>query len=222
MEENKNFVKLFLNEGIYVLDEQMPMLAKNTEEAPDAKQSKRDTPAIEAQPKPEPDEKIAPPLPKPEIEPVIAKEPETSLQQPVPSPQNEAVPEATIDFYGQNRKGILILTDYSDEKHLSIGDSEFLKKILQAVNLTFDDIALVNIARHNTPAQLNKVNQFGAKTVIAFGIKNESLGAVHQTTHYELVDQGEMHVLCADALSTIATDNDKKRKLWTNLKQMFL
>ena len=51
-----------------------------------------------------------------------------------------------IDFTGQNLKKILVLVDEQHQQFLTPADEAFLKKVLQAVKVDLNDIALVNMA----------------------------------------------------------------------------
>lgn len=131
----------------------------------------------------------------------------------------EAVP--TLKYFGKNLKKVLILFANNDEEKLPAQQEIFLGKIIHAVGLNFDDIALVNAA-DLSEALMEQLNHFDARIQISFGVKNQALHFKPSLVPYKIYKDAAKAIFLADDLEVIETEQEKKVKLWTNLKTLFL
>jgi hypothetical protein len=108
-------------------------------------------------------------------------------------------------------------------EYLSENDEAFLMKILQAVQLTQDDIALVNAWHFQSEVhQPEAFNNISYKTLITFGDLPEAVFFRKYLTKYQWNKDDENRVyLQVDALKEIANDRTKKQLLWKNLQEIF-
>lgn len=154
-------------------------------------------------------------------EPLLENEP--LVKEPVE--KLEATPEIVhparvLEYAGKNLKKILILFENPNQEKLPSAQELFLGKILHAVNLNFDDIALVNAARLDD-ALMRQVSDFDAIVQISFGVKNLGLDFKPDTPPYKIFKARAKTLLLADHLEAIERDKEKKVSLWTNLKSLF-
>lgn len=99
-------------------------------------------------------------------------------------------------------------------------DEAFLEKILQAVNLNFDEVKLINLLACSPEDDWSEWVEIPAHYLIAFGTEIPLVSAnipLYALQHHQAVSFFKAH-----SLEEIANDQEKKRLLWAALKQMFL
>ncbi|MFN6944815.1 MAG: hypothetical protein ACK4ND_07685 [Cytophagaceae bacterium] len=136
---------------------------------------------------------------------------EVTIETPV---KTETKP--VITFSGNNKKGILVI---SEEAAIAENPqmNELFLKILSAVGLSDNDIAL-SIFSPSVEAK-EYLNQVHSLKVISFGLKPQFFGLGSDL--YQLIEGRERTYLFIDNITTIASDVNKKKMLWENLKKMF-
>jgi len=127
---------------------------------------------------------------------------------------NGAVDDTTA-FMGMNKKGIVILVHDSGADCLPPDHEELLRKILASVQLTMDDVYVINTF-HYKEAPLS----FGSR-VVSFGDENLSLHS-EITEKYKIINVEGIEILPIDSLVQIGQSVELKKKLWSCLKEMFL
>jgi len=122
---------------------------------------------------------------------------------------------------GENKRQILLLVEEVEEHYISPSNRELLEKILQSVQLTLDDVNVVNVAQAPTPDLVASEMVFS--TCISFGMPPEAWQFCNFFKKYEVDrdDNGQAY-LWADSLTEIAEDVEKKKLLWLSLKSLFL
>ncbi|WKN43076.1 hypothetical protein [Tunicatimonas pelagia] len=134
---------------------------------------------------------------------------------------NETQDETAYRPLGSNRCKILLLVEELQELHLSDSGKELLEKILLALELSFDDVCLVNVSQCETPDHLEGELDF--KTCISFGMPPEPWQFSNFSRKYEIIrDESQRAFLWADPLAEVAADVEKKKMLWLSLKALFL
>jgi len=156
------------------------------------------------------------------------------FQEPVylvPDPVNPTLGETsesehsanspTYTPLGSNQKQILLLVEETGEQHISETNLELLEKILQSVQLSLDDVCLVNAAQAQIPDAV--VGKVTFSTYISFGMPPAAWQFCNFFKKYEVGrdDNGQAY-LWADSLTEIAEDVEKKKLLWSSLKSLFL
>ena len=125
-----------------------------------------------------------------------------------------------IDHLGQNLKEILVLVKEQDQNFLNQGDEEFLKKVLLAVNIDLNDIALVNIASLKQE-KVDDIRKFPHGLRLCFmETIPEALADPRLKLYQNIQDDGKKILWC-NQLSVIAADKGLKIKLWQELKLIF-
>lgn len=142
------------------------------------------------------------------------KDPEIStVKEPEPVIDHE------IEFFGENKKQVCIIVDYDNDEWIIPKDKLVLQKILTAVDLSFDDIALVNVNRLPDYDLEKIINLIPNAKVISYGI-SESL-TLDIEKNKVITDDNRQLLCCSDSLTSIAMSKQKKTVLWNNLKEMF-
>ncbi|MGI9544411.1 MAG: DNA polymerase III subunit psi [Cyclobacteriaceae bacterium] len=112
-------------------------------------------------------------------------------------------------FWGNNKQGILILVSNLTLTSLSSEEDEVLQKILLSVELTYDDVAIVNANKSN-------FEEIDFKKALCFGIPVQQ-----QHNYYQVEEVKGKQWLLVDSLAEIAQDRSKKKKLWQHLQLLF-
>ena len=112
-------------------------------------------------------------------------------------------------FMGGNSQGILIVVSNPTTDFLSSEEDKLLQKILLSVELTYNDVAIVNVPKLSFEA-------IDFKKVLSFGVPHSP-----QTNYYQVEEIEGKHMLLVDSLSEIAQDRNKKKRLWQHLQLLF-
>lgn len=136
-------------------------------------------------------------------------------------PEADGPPKLPVlPYEGKNLKKVLLLFQNKKEEKLPKQEELFLGKILHAVNLNFDDVALLNIESVEEEAYPH-LNHFDAPVWISFGVTHPNLIVAPTFPKYEIKKIANGKCLLADPLEEIEKEKEKKVKLWNSLKLMF-
>ncbi len=159
--------------------------------------------------------------------PFFFQEPVYLVPDPIDSTLVEANPNEHSEdspIYtplGGNKKQILLLVEEVGEQYISQPNRELLEKILQSVQLSLDDVYLVNVLQAEAPDSVEGGIKF--YTCISFGMPPEAWQFCNFFKKYEVDrDNNGQAYLWADSLTEIAEDVEKKKLLWLSLKSLFL
>jgi hypothetical protein len=141
----------------------------------------------------------------------------TSSQQK--SQAGEANPKL---IFGKNLRNLLVLVEDPAHPVMERADGLFLKDVLKAVQYTFDDVAIVNIAHCISEADWKAVNAIPFTHLFSFGVSHAQLPATRTLAPYELERSGEKFFLKTDKLSVLRSERTHKITLWNLLKKMFV
>lgn len=126
-----------------------------------------------------------------------------------------------IDFKGSNKKQALVINQLDDAQEVYAEHMLFLEKILGAVNLDMDDIALINIPAGKSCRFVQLKNELEFNSLIAFGVMPERLSLSINYKKYHGFNFLETNILIADSLMELMPDKKNKALLWNELKKMF-
>ena len=154
------------------------------------------------------------------------------LREPVyvvPEPEKLPVePEAsTLPVAGVGKEGILVLVYEPEHAFLSPTDQTFLNKILQAVSLLTEDIALVNwhAAQADLQAGLaldQRLPDQPYATTIVFGAVPRPWSRSNFFEAYVVKSSETQRFLQANSLDAMAQNPTLKARFWKCLQQLFL
>ena len=134
-----------------------------------------------------------------------------------------AVPDknsALLDTKNTSQKEILVF--YFNEKN----DDELellLKNILSAAKLDFEkNIALFKLTTQQKYSSSDLFKKLSVKDVLMFGTVPSNLGINYSITPYQPLKIKNKRLLQVDSLEEIKTNVEKKKALWSCLKEMYL
>jgi hypothetical protein len=110
---------------------------------------------------------------------------------------------------------------YNSSGSLSKSDLEFLMKVISAVGLTLEDIALLNYARYDSCDIKQLKESLDCNKVIFFALPT-TLAIVQNIQELKITNNNGVDFLnIPDSLAIIAQDKTKKLQLWNLLKSLF-
>ncbi len=137
------------------------------------------------------------------------------------SQEKEQEATGRLTWQGNNRQQVVVLINYPGNQYLDEKQRGLLGKILSAVNLDFDDIALINLAHYHEKHSLGKLTEPGAQYLIAFGVSQNDIAAERNLIKNEIFSRNRIQMLFTASLEDLEKDRNKKVTLWNNLKRMF-
>jgi DNA polymerase III psi subunit len=164
------------------------------------------------------------PVPDPALRSIDQKPKEKELKAETkaaePEPQLSPVPGDLV--FGKNGKGILILVDAPGHKVLDKPEGKLLKDILKSVNLEFDDVAILNIARCSEQHYWSCLDSVKYIKLVSFGVQPYQVPVLGKMDKFTaLQEEGKTYIL-AEKLTAITADRAAKIKLWNLLKSHFV
>jgi hypothetical protein len=130
----------------------------------------------------------------------------------------------TVNKLGDFNKQVLVFVDDKTSLHLADAELELLGKMLQAIKLSFADIAIINLANQDCKWEFVQT-QLPAKQVILFGVEPTSIRIPVRFPHFRVQEWDGISFLFSPALSEInqpsANQVMLKKELWKALREMF-
>lgn len=145
-------------------------------------------------------------LPSSRLDPVAAGKP--------------AEPKPEIHFLGGNKGHILFVTDSPDYEYMSPAALDAFEKVLGAVKLTLDDVALWNRQSVKQDLDWDDLTQrFAPTLLIQLAVDLSGLGVPSLTLNTAGEHQG-IKVFQTSSFEAMLTDVDKKRQFWVVFKSL--
>lgn len=139
-----------------------------------------------------------------------------------PAAQNDGIQDVEgIHFYGENKLNTLVLVDTAVPDFLKTPEYALLLKIMGAVKHTPNEFALVNVQENEQLDWPKLTEAFEPKNTIVFGQSIAETLIPIATGLYQISQNEQSNFLLSDELRHIMTDNNKKKLLWTGLKNLF-
>ena len=113
---------------------------------------------------------------------------------------------------------VLVLHLMAETASLS-KETDFLIKILHAVNLTEDRYVVKMVPLGENLSEW--IKSYAAKIIMVFGLENLSFEDEILNEKYQFIKLKSTNFLLADFLSKIEEDVEKKKALWKALKSFF-
>jgi hypothetical protein len=146
---------------------------------------------------------------------VIPEEVKQTMREDV-----DKTPDFELKYLGENKQKILILVEDPEAEFINERDKEFLSKVLGAVKLTFNDVALLNTYNNSDLTYSYLSDKINFRKLIIFGKEPNDLDD-SSLVKYKIAIKIDVEILHADMLAEIQDDKNKKIKLWEELKKLF-
>lgn len=222
MAKDLSFLPFFLTEELYILPEDRPASSPKQTTAAKASAAGVASPGV-ATPEKDSGKPAPATIPAPKAVPAIPTMAKAPASKPAEAEKQEDKPAANPHLiFGKNLKKLLILVEDHTNPVMERADGLLLKDILKAVNYSFDDVAIVNIAHCRQEADWQVINEIPYQRLFSFGIKHPKIPATIALAPYELESSGDRKYLLTDKLSTLRSDRSRKIALWNLLKQVFV
>jgi hypothetical protein len=121
-----------------------------------------------------------------------------------------------VNFLGQNKKQILIILANQGEVICTAANLDFLTKILNAIKLSLDDVALIDESLFDR--QKHQLPPF--QQLVSFG--SAAFFTAQSMTIPNTKYMTSKTILHADSIEMVQADVMLKKQLWGALQQMFL
>ncbi len=130
--------------------------------------------------------------------------------------------EQVLDFvfYGKNKRNHLFLTFEAHHEFMSEMALDAFTKTLQALKLTLDDVAVLNLgALPSAPKKEEIISFFNPKTMVFLGTSSQSVG-LDDISAKTVVEHGGIRIFHTDTFDEMLADGEKKRIFWTTIKTL--
>lgn len=160
-----------------------------------------------------------------ENEPVLVISPKDTNKQPLPKmPLPTAEKGSELVWLGNFAKKVLVLVKDTDAVHLSEAELDLLAKVLMAVKLSLNDVAIINRSRH--AQSLDELRQtLPASQVLLFGVDAAETGLPMRFPNFQITRWNGCAYLAAPSLREINQPGPEQKAwktgLWNGLKEMF-
>jgi hypothetical protein len=157
------------------------------------------------------------------VEPVAAMEqpaPEASKPEPVVEQTPIAVAEAPALYFnhlGSNAKQFLILCSYTNSEQMDDKHLEALKSALSRKELALDDVAILNISKHDTASISELTEYFKPTRLLLLGAPCLLLGWDKLVLN-QLANLGGTKALYTHSFTEMMGDRDKTKAFWEQMK----
>lgn len=136
--------------------------------------------------------------------------------------------DSTLDEWHKNswktfskEKGMILYFSNKEQQEMPADDKAFFSKILAAIKVDIEQIAIINIDYVHLPFY-EVVNKVDPKKFICLGIHPNKVQLNIDVKPYKVLHLNEREILFGHALKNIAADAVLKKHLWVALQEMFL
>ncbi|HMP93150.1 MAG TPA: hypothetical protein PKD90_09790 [Phnomibacter sp.] len=161
-------------------------------------------------------------------QPAATTHPEvTTAMGTVTNAEGEGLPTTApkaLAWLGGFGRQVIIMVHEPDAVHCSDEHLAFLTNILKAVQLSMQDVAIVNLAHH--PANYERIwQQLPPRTALFFGVEPHQIGVPMRFPPFQVQAWGSTVYVHAPALRLLNGSSpgqvEQKKLLWQALKRIF-
>ena len=138
--------------------------------------------------------------------------------QPVSAPV-EQTPVTIFKYLGANKKGFLILVNYTDQEFIADEHLTALKNILSRKEYVVDDIAILNLARHNDVGFEQMVAHFNPQKLLVLG-KSAMPANMVPLPFNEIGSAGNCTALYSFSFDEMMDNTENKKAFWEKMKNL--
>lgn len=152
-------------------------------------------------------------------EPVFLINEETEAPAAAPTPTSPT--SFPLHWYGDNKKGVVVLLDIQTGDLLKTKEFAFLLRVLEAIKLTLNECAILNLTENQTVTFSDLKKLANLNNLLLFGVPAGRMGIATVAPTYTLQATEGVQWVQTDPLGLIMANKDKKFGLWTALQRMF-
>lgn len=133
----------------------------------------------------------------------------------------------SVKFLGGNKQKVLLINRCESAEFLSEKENLFLLKgigkkgLLEAINLSLDDVAIINISKSTVKSFRLLAQKMDFSRMILFGISPKEINLNIETEKYKVCVVNDCKIVFADSMEMIIGNDSLKKELWLSLQAMF-
>jgi hypothetical protein len=135
-----------------------------------------------------------------------------------PEPVAE-IPPVIFNYLGKLKKSFLIITHYTNHDFIDPNHLTSLENILKRKELAIDDVAIFNIAAHNSIDHSQIRDHFKPQKMLLLGQKATPAGLTDLTINLTKAFN-DCAILYTFSFDEMMDDTDKKKAFWEQVKQL--
>jgi DNA polymerase III psi subunit len=133
----------------------------------------------------------------------------------VAQPLTVTASPTTTPLYRPKHKVVILVNE------LNPTDSELLEKILSAVQLTLQNVEIIEMSKNPNMDLSHIFTQKSVNQLISFGVMMSEVNLMLRLTPYQILESKGVKFISGVSLSDLQNDIPKKKLLWGALKEMF-
>lgn len=128
-------------------------------------------------------------------------------------------PRPTFNYLGSNKKNFLILVNYVDHEFIKDDHLTALESVLGRLGHSREDIAILNLAKHDWADHGIVLEHFSPKTMVILGQKALPNG-IPNLKFNQVKKNGAISVLHTFSFDEMMTNVDNKKAFWEQMKNL--
>jgi hypothetical protein len=130
-------------------------------------------------------------------------------------PLSVITPPTPTPLYRPKHKVVILV------KELNPADAELLGKILGAVQLTLQNVEVIEMSINPNMDLSHIFTQKSVNQLISFGVMMSEVNLMLRLTPYQILESKGVKFISGVSLTDLQNDIPKKKLLWAALKEMF-
>lgn len=161
-------------------------------------------------------------IPEEDLQEEKKEEKSSTIEEKTPdiTPKKVINRQLPTDYYGENKRNIVILIEHSGIDIFRSKEFQLLLKILGALQLTLQEVAVINVLEQKEKLDI-LIKKLNPEYYLYFLNHNESPISNSPIVKYIPTEIDGKQAVAADGLTKLLLDVDKKRDLWMALKALF-
>ena len=137
---------------------------------------------------------------------------------PMPSPAIET-PQPVFNYLGSNKKNFLVLVNYSGHEFIQDDHLAALESILNRKGLRREDVAILNLARHDGADHGRLSAFFKPQTLLVLG-KSSIPAGIAELKFNTIENQDSIKALYTFGFDEMMTNVENKKAFWEQMKNL--
>lgn len=121
---------------------------------------------------------------------------------------------------GANEKHIVFAYKPENNKSISIPVSEMLEKMLVAMELSINDVTVINLSASVSPSMKDIIRMFKPRIFLLFGAKYKELHLHIHINQLQIICWNSIYMMECPALEQLHSNSEVKANYWESVKEM--